>query len=142
MHFHFAKPEHAELLAPLNAHLIRDEGHRNPMTVSQLEKRMADWLRGEYEVVLFEESDAVIGYALFRREPEHVYLRQLFVLPEFRRRGIGREAIGWLWRNTWQDVSRIRIDVLIGNNTAQAFWQSVGFREYSLTMEMESPDDC
>lgn len=140
MQFRFAKPEDAELLAPLNAQLIRDEGHRNPMTVPQLAVRMSSWLRGGYEAVLFEDTGVMKGYALFRREAEHVYLRQLFVRPEFRRQGIGREAIGWLWLNAWQGVPRLRIDVLIGNGDGQAFWRSVGFHDYCLTMEMEPPN--
>jgi GNAT superfamily N-acetyltransferase len=42
MGFRFAVAENAEHLAPLNAQLIRDEGHRNAMTVEQLvEKRMS-----------------------------------------------------------------------------------------------------
>ena len=140
MHFRFAKPEDAELLATLNAQLIRDEGHRNPMSVTELAERMLGWLRGgEYEAVLFEDAARITGYALFRREAEHVYLRQLLVRPEFRRRGIGREAISWLWHNAWQSAPRLRIDVLVGNGDGQAFWRSVGFREYCLTMEMESP---
>jgi GNAT superfamily N-acetyltransferase len=140
--YRFAKPEDAELLAPLNALLIRDEGHRNQMTVPQLAERMAGWLRGAgYEAVLFEDAGMVKGYALYRRETEHVYLRQLFVRPEFRRCGIGREAIGWLWRNAWQGVPRLRIEVLIGNKDAQAFWQSVGFTDYCVTMEMEPPTE-
>ena len=36
MRLRFAKPEHAELLASLNARLIRDLAHRNPLTVPQL----------------------------------------------------------------------------------------------------------
>ncbi|MCX7171399.1 MAG: GNAT family N-acetyltransferase [Proteobacteria bacterium] len=140
MHFRFAKPEDAELLAPLNAQLIRDEGHSNSMTVAQLVERMSGWLRGgEYETVLFEDTGIVKGYALFRQEAEHVYLRQLFVRPEFRRHGIGRDAISWLWHNAWQGAPRLRIDVLVGNRDGQAFWRSIGFREYCLTMEMESP---
>lgn len=140
MRFRFAKPEDAELLAPLNAQLIRDEGHRNPMTVTELAERMLSWLRGgEYEAVLFEDAAVVTGYALFRREAEHVYLRQLFVRPEFRRHGIGRQAINWLWHNAWRGVPRLRIEVLVGNVNGQAFWRSIGFREYCLTMEMEPP---
>ena len=36
MQYRFASPEDAALLAPLNQNLIRDEGHRNPMTLAQL----------------------------------------------------------------------------------------------------------
>jgi hypothetical protein len=76
MQFRFAKPEDADLLAPLNAQLIRDEGHRNQMTVPQLAERMSSWLRARgYDAVLFADTGMVKGYALFRQESDHVYLR-------------------------------------------------------------------
>lgn len=127
----------AAALAPMNALLIRDEGHRNPMTVAQLQERMANWLKGEYQAVVFEAEAQPIGYALYRFEPEHVYLRQLFVLPEHRRRGIARAALGWLRQNVWSDRPRVRIDVLVGNRPGIEFWRSVGFSEYCLTMESD-----
>jgi GNAT superfamily N-acetyltransferase len=140
MNFRFATADDAVHLAPLNAQLIRDEGHRNEMTVTQLEKRMIDWLtRGEYEAVLFEEAGRETGYALFHRNDDHVYLRQFFVKPEFRRRGIGRLAVKWLWTHAWNDAPRLRIDVLVGNRDGQAFWHSVGLQPYCVTMEMASP---
>jgi GNAT superfamily N-acetyltransferase len=139
LRFRLATPLDAALLAPLNAQLIRDEGHRNSMTIAELELRMADWLRGEYRAVIFELASLVIGYALFRCEPEHVYLRQLFVAPAHRRRGVARAALRWLWRNAWADASRVRIDVLMDNLEGQAFWRAVGFGEYCITMEMEPP---
>jgi len=139
MRFRFAKPEDAALLAPLNAQLIRDEGHRNNMTVPQLAERMKQWLNSDYQAALFESSEGLIGYALYRREPEFVYLRQMFVRPEFRRRGIGREAVAWLWHNAWHSHARVRVDVLVGNAPGQAFWRAVGFLDYCITLEMESP---
>ena len=130
----------AELLARLNQQLIRDEGHRNAMGLQQLTERMSDWLRGDYSALLFESASQPIGYALFRREPEYVYLRQLYVVPERRRQGVAREAIAWMWRHKWPDAARLRIDVLTGNTTAIAFWGSVGFEDYCLTMETGRPD--
>jgi GNAT superfamily N-acetyltransferase len=135
MQYRFATPEDAALLAPLNRQLIRDEGHRNPMSLAQLTERMSDWLRGEYQAVVFEENALPIGYALFRREPEYVYLRQLFVRPELRRQGFGTKALHWLWRNAWRDATHLRIDVLVGNTAGREFWRSVGFQEYCITME-------
>jgi hypothetical protein len=44
MRYRFVSPGDAALLAPLNAQLIRDEGHKNPMSVSQLADRMALWM--------------------------------------------------------------------------------------------------
>lgn len=125
------------LLGPLNLQLIRDEGHRNAMNLAELTHRMTGWLNGEYQAVLFEEQASTIGYSLFRREPEHVYLRQFFVVPSARRKGVGRAAIKWLWLNAWQDVRRLRINVFVGNTAARQFWCSVGFHEYFVTMEAQ-----
>ena len=122
----------------MNLQLIKEEGHRNTMGIPQLSKRMAGWLQGEYQAVLFEENDTPVGYALFRFEPEFVYLRQLFVVPEYRRRGVARNAIRWLWANAWANAPRLRIDVLVGNVSGREFWRSVGFTEYCVTMEAAS----
>jgi hypothetical protein len=106
MEYRWATIADAPLLAAMNGHLIQDEGHRNRMTVAELEARMAGWLRGEYQAVLFEEAGQPVGYALYRRDPEYVYLRQFFVRREFRRCGStpGAEA-GCGWR-CWLVTSR------------------------------------
>ena len=125
----------APLIAPMNHRLIRDEGHRNPMTIAELEHRMQAWLKGEYQAVLFEDEHGIVGYALFKREPDWVYLRQFYVEPEKRRRGIGTAAMTWLLENVWKDAPRIRLDVLISNTEGIEFWRSLGFADYCLTME-------
>jgi GNAT superfamily N-acetyltransferase len=121
----------------MNAQLIHDEGHRNSMTVQQLVKRMSGWLAGEYQATVFEAEAKTIGYALYRIEPEYVYLRQLFVQPHLRRRGIARRALEWLRENAWGARPRVRIDVLVGNKTGIEFWRSVGFVDYCITLERE-----
>ncbi|HTI50266.1 MAG TPA: GNAT family N-acetyltransferase [Planctomycetaceae bacterium] len=96
---------------------------------------MRAWLVGEYEAVLFEEDSGPVGHALFLRETDYFYLRQFFICPEHRRQGRGRAALDWLRTDRWQDLSRVRLDVLVGNAVGQAFWRSVGFQDYCLTME-------
>lgn len=137
MHYRLATPADCRLLAEFNAQLIRDEGHRNPMSVAELAERMRAWLAGEYRAVIFAAEQGPVGYALFREEPEHIYLRQFFVQHDSRRQGIGRAAIEHLVRNEWPRHKRIRLDVLVGNTAAIAFWHSVGFADYCLTMERE-----
>jgi GNAT superfamily N-acetyltransferase len=80
-------------LAELNHQLIHDEGHRNRMTVPELEQRMKGWLASEYAAILFENDGEVVAYALYREQPEEIYLRQLFVTRNRRRKGIGREVV-------------------------------------------------
>jgi ribosomal protein S18 acetylase RimI-like enzyme len=140
MECRYATSDDVSVLAQLNQRLIRDEGHRNLMTLPELEQRMSEWLRGEYEAVLFERGGEVLGYALYRRQPDHVYLRQLFVRPEFRRQGVGQAALDWLRSHAWAGAPRIRLDVLVHNVAAIRFWRAVGFQDYCITMELEHPD--
>ena len=86
-------------LTEMNRQLIRDEGHRNRMSLSELEQRMSDFLRNEYEAVIVRSGQYDIGYALYRRDPEWLYLRQIFVIDKMRRKGIGRKIIEWLKAN-------------------------------------------
>jgi GNAT superfamily N-acetyltransferase len=137
--YRFATVDDAPLLAAMNARLIRDEGHRCRLSLVELQERHAGWLSGEYLAVMFGAVDRIAGYALYKHEPEWIYLRQFFVEPEYRRQGIGRRAIAWLMENAWSSAPRIRLDVLVGNHDARAFWQSLGFRQYCVTMELERP---
>jgi ribosomal protein S18 acetylase RimI-like enzyme len=134
MNFERATTADASTLAEMNWHLIRDEGHRNRMSIAELESRMSGWLNGEYDAILFKEAKETVGYVLFRREPEYVYLRQFYIRSEYRRRGMGRTALAWLGEHAWGKV-RVRLEVLVGNAVAISFWRSVGFRDYCLTME-------
>jgi GNAT superfamily N-acetyltransferase len=119
----------------MNYQLIRDEGHRNPMTRHELQSRMEQWLAGDYQAIVIEDDAGAAGYALFRRDEEGVYLRQFFIQPDRRRQGIGRAAIAWLLENAWQNDRRVRLEVLIGNRVAIDFWRALGFADYCLTLE-------
>ena len=127
-----------DLLAEWNHQLIRDEGHRNPMTVEQLAERMKGWLQGEYRAVLFS-SDEAVAYALFKPEKEMIYLRQFFVRRDRRRAGIGRAAFAMLKEQIWSSGVRLTVDVLCQNHSGVAFWRSLGYRDYSLTLEITPP---
>src|SRR5580698_643303 len=61
MNFRRATGADTSLLAALNHQLIRDEGHRNRMTIDELERRMRQWLETEYSAVLFEENMKVVA---------------------------------------------------------------------------------
>src|SRR5262245_7157097 len=121
------------LLAELNHQLIRDEGHPNRMTVPELEQRMRGWLAAEYVAVLFEEEGEVVAYALYHEGMQETYLRQLFVVRDRRRQGIGRRAFEMLRAEFLPANKRLTVDVLVQNTAAVAFWRSVGCRDYCLT---------
>jgi len=136
MKFRFATADDCRLLAELNHQLIRDEGHRNPMNVAQLENRMRAFIEKEYRAVIFEEHDEVAAYALFREQPDEIYLRQLFVVRNRRREGIGRRAMEILRSQIWPKTKRLTVEVLVANKGAIAFWRAMGYTDYALTLEI------
>ena len=99
---------------------------------------MVGWLQGDYAAVIFVLAGVDMGYALYRCEPKYVYLRQFWVDGTYRGRGIGRFALQWLQQNPWREAKQIRIEVLVDNERAIAFWRAVGFADYALTMEMKN----
>lgn len=68
--FRFAAESDVPWLAKINQELIQDEGHRNKMTLPELEQRMSDFLRNEYDAVIASLGQNDIGYALYRQDPE------------------------------------------------------------------------
>ena len=137
MMIRIAQSDDVAILAQMNHDLIRDEGHRCQLDTIELQKRMLEWIRTDYQAWLFELDGSPVGYALFRQTDEHIYLRQFFIVDEHRRKGLGRDAIQWLRDNCWRQ-QRIRLDVLVHNQSAKSFWHSIGFRDYCIVMELEN----
>ncbi|MCB1125862.1 MAG: GNAT family N-acetyltransferase [Verrucomicrobiae bacterium] len=139
MTYRLATQEDCPCLARLNHQLVQDEGHRNRMTVPELEVRMRDWLSGDYRAVIFEAAAEVMAYALFREQSTEVHLRHLFVVRHRRGQGIGRWAVQTLRWHFWPSTKRLTVDVLVTNKNAIAFWRAVGYSDYALTLEIQ-PD--
>ncbi len=131
----FAAERDLDLLVEWNHQLIRDSGHRNPMTVPELKNRMEGWLTGEYKAVLFSLANETVAYALYRETAEELYLRQLFVRRDRRRTGVGRAAMKILMTKIWPK-KRLTVEVLCKNTTTIAFYRSLGYQDYALTMEI------
>jgi GNAT superfamily N-acetyltransferase len=134
----FATTADLDLLAGWNHQLIRDEGHRNPMSVAELRQRMADWLKSEYRAVIFSILDGAVGYALFREEGDGIYLRQLFVARDQRRKGFGTRILERLRSEIWPGGKRVTVSVLATNPDALQFYRRAGFADYCMTLEARS----
>jgi ribosomal protein S18 acetylase RimI-like enzyme len=84
--------------------------------------------------VVYDEKRA--GFILFGLEKHRFLPRmtgaiyELYVLPEFRRHGVGKacamEAIRELWAH---DPSKIQLEVIEGREAAAALWKSLGFQK-------------
>jgi GNAT superfamily N-acetyltransferase len=131
------------LLAQMNKRLIEDEGGTNPMSLTQLESRLRLWLNADWRGELFLQGETVVGYAIYRLQRsdfdnrETVYIRHYFIEREYRRSGYGREALAQLKAERFPKNVTVYLEVLIHNSRGRAFWKSLDFEEYSVTMRLE-----
>ena len=85
------------------------------------------------EAIIAEVEQQVVGFALFF--PNYstfltkpgIYLEDLFVLPEYRRRGLGKAMLSYLGKLALErNAGRLEWSVLDWNESAIAFYQSMG----------------
>jgi GNAT superfamily N-acetyltransferase len=129
-----AKPEDAPTLFGLIQDLAIYEklSHQVVGNVQQL----ASHLGGDrplVEAILVEQSEQALGFALFFHNystfltQPGIYLEDLFVLPDHRRRGIGKALITHLAKLAVErNCGRLEWSVLDWNEPAIAFYEKMG----------------
>ena len=85
------------------------------------------------EAIVAEVEDKVVGFALFFSNystfltQPGIYLEDLFVLPKYRRRGIGKAILSYLGKLALErNAGRLEWSVLDWNASAIAFYQEMG----------------
>lgn len=85
------------------------------------------------EAIIAQWEDKTVGFALFF--PNYstfltkpgIYLEDVFVLPDYRRRGIGTAILAYLGKlAVARDAGRLEWSVLDWNESAIAFYQKIG----------------
>lgn len=109
--------------------------------VSMTEERLAESLFGQHryaETLLAEDDGTPVGFALFFHNFSTflglpgVYLEDLFVIPEYRGRGIGRALLRELARLAVErGCGRLEWSVLDWNSDAIGFYERLGARPNS-----------
>ena len=86
------------------------------------------------------DNGKVIGYSYAMlikpdtttaKRDKYGYIHDLFVIPEYRRKGIGRllfdEILKWLHT---LNINRVELEVIVGNYLADSFWKKQGFSDH------------
>lgn len=131
-------------LAVMNRQLILDEGSRNTMTLEQLEERLTRWLEIGRTAVLILRDEEVIGYVLFYYldseyfpHEDSLYIRQVFIHANWRRRGIGQIAFERIAEAYFPPDKALILDVLETNPEGKQFWLKLGFTVQSTTLRRD-----
>ena len=85
----------------------------------------------EFFVIEFEDVD--VGVLAKVVSTDHVTVKQLFILPEYQHRGIGREVMRFVLRAASEAQQAVELRVLKVNSKALSFFESLGFKTYSGT---------
>jgi ribosomal protein S18 acetylase RimI-like enzyme len=105
---------------------------------SNLDKN--DWL-----VLVTTTDDQVIAYGAatimsyppIYQDPRYGYIQDVAVTEAYRGQGIGHQIfekmVAWFRE---KDVSRLELEVAVTNELSQAFWQKVGFTDFSKKLSM------
>ncbi|MBV9696284.1 MAG: GNAT family N-acetyltransferase, partial [Gammaproteobacteria bacterium] len=116
----------APLLATLSRRLI-EAGLRPSWDAARI-----TWhVRDPDSVVLVARTELeVAGFAIMRYGLERAHLNLLAVEPRHRRRGVGRQLVGWLEESArTAGTFTIGLELRAGNEAAQAFYRALGYLE-------------
>ena len=139
MQYRLASTEDGPTLAVLNAQLIQDEGHRNSMTVAQLEDRMWGWLtQAHIQALLWRGSPRGRGVRLVSancgRRVSPAMLSS-FVIADVRALVAKRLPPGdCVPPGCGARHNAPTVSVVGAECPAVAFWRAVGYTDYDLTL--------
>jgi ribosomal protein S18 acetylase RimI-like enzyme len=94
-----------------------------------------DWL-----VLVATDGDRVIGYGTatvmsyppIYQDPRYGYIQDIAVTEAYRSQGVGRQIFEQMGK--WfqeKDVSRLELEIAVTNEVSAAFWQRMGFVDFS-----------
>lgn len=149
-----ATPDDIPALAELNAHVSVYHVAAEPdvyrvADARSLEGWVAEYLERDGAAGLIAEANGeAIGYALFRfhrLEPSafihgwsYLYVDQLGVAPDARRRGVGRALMAAVEaRARAIGVDQVELDVREVNDEAKAFYRSLGYAARRVQMSID-----
>ncbi|MEH2067447.1 MAG: GNAT family N-acetyltransferase [Nostoc sp.] len=130
----FAQPADYRVLFKLIEGLAEYEKLSHAVSGNALE--LKEHLFGSHryiEAILAESAGQAVGFALFFHNystfltKPGIYLEDLFVLPEYRRQGIGKALLTKIAQIALErNCGRLEWSVLDWNESAQAFYHSMG----------------
>ncbi len=130
----FAEPADCGVLFDLIQQLAKYEKLSHAVTGNvQALKEHLFGSRPYVEAILVEDGGQAVGFALFFYNystfltKPGIYLEDLFVIPEFRRRGVGKALLTKLAQIAVErDCGRLEWSVLDWNEPAKSFYRSMG----------------
>lgn len=92
------------------------------------------------------EDEEVVGYLIgavngseeYREDLTVAELESMYIEPEYRGKGLGRELVEHFQQDTEDyNADRLRVEVTADNTSGHEFYRAMGLEDYAITMEKE-----
>ena len=117
-----------------------DDAHEDFGRFMQSNLSKDDWL-----ILVATVGDQVIGYCSattmsyppIYQNPRYGYIQDIAVTEAYRRHGMGQQLfarmVAWFRE---KNVSRLELEVAVTNEVSQAFWEKMGFKDFTKKLAM------
>lgn len=128
------KPEDRDTYLAMARDFYDSPAVDHPVPTAFLERTFEELMAGTpyAEAFVFEEAEGLAGYALLAKTWSQeaggltVWLEELYVVPEWQNRGLGRQFFAWLKAQPMP--ARYRLETEPENERAKALYLREGFR--------------
>lgn len=101
------------------------------------EKTFEELMRSEQYALgfLIEYQERPAGYALLAKTFSQeaggmvIWIEEIYIRPEFRSKGLGKEFFAYLHENMDESVARLRLETEFENTKAKKLYANLGFEE-------------
>ena len=81
-------------------------------------------------ILVFKENEKYVGFLIYQLLYEAAEIIDIFVLEEYRKRGIGKALINKMLEN--KDIEKVTLEVKKDNKNAIMLYNSLGFKPVSI----------
>lgn len=103
--------------------------------LKQLEECLSNLMLVQgWKIYILEDGNQIVGYCLWQKREDAVYIQQFWITRSMRREGYGAKFIRLFKEQYWQN-KKIKLEVRMENHRAIQFWESLGFKKHTLVLE-------
>lgn len=87
---------------------------------------LKEWKDSEWRILL--KDDKIIGYLVWIVDTDHLYVKNIAFIPEYRKQGLGRQAMHYIDLQAKVKNLPIKLSTFRTNHGVVSFYEKLGFK--------------